>query len=38
MNLTPDQRKANRKTGLFLAAVVLVVFFGFIAKMFLESR
>jgi len=38
MTMTPLQRKANRKTGLILAGVVVVVFIGFIVKMFLESR
>ena len=36
--LTPDQRKANLKTGLILASVALVFFIGFFAKMYLESR
>jgi hypothetical protein len=36
--LTPEQRKANLKTGLILASVALVFFIGFFAKMYLESR
>jgi hypothetical protein len=36
--MTPEQRKANLKTGLILASVALVFFIGFFAKMYLESR
>jgi hypothetical protein len=36
--LTPEQRRANLKTGLILASVALVFFIGFFAKMYLESR
>jgi hypothetical protein len=36
--MTPEQRKANLKTGLILATVALVFFVGFMAKMYLESR
>jgi hypothetical protein len=36
--MTPEQRKANLKTGLILATVAVVFFAGFMAKMYLESR
>jgi hypothetical protein len=36
--MTPDQKKANLKTGLILASVAIVFFIGFIVKMYLESR
>ena len=36
--MTPEQRKANLKTGLILASVALVFFIGFIAKMVLLGR
>ena len=36
--MTPEQRKANLKTGLILATVAVVFFVGFIVKMYLESR
>ncbi|MEI8171165.1 MAG: cytochrome oxidase small assembly protein [Rhodoferax sp.] len=36
--MTPEQRKANLKTGLILASVAVVFFVGFFAKMYLESR
>ena len=36
--LTPEQRKANLKTGLILASVALVFFIGFFVKMYLESH
>lgn len=38
MSLTPEQQKSNRRIGLALAVVALLVFFGFILKMFLEAR
>jgi hypothetical protein len=31
--MTPEQKKANRKTGLILASVAVVFFIGFMAKM-----
>lgn len=31
--MTPVQKKTNLKTGLILASVALVFFFGFMAKM-----
>jgi len=31
--MTPEQKKANLKTGLILASVAVVIFFGFMAKM-----
>jgi hypothetical protein len=34
---TPEQKKANRKTGLILASVALVFFIGFMARMILLS-
>jgi hypothetical protein len=36
--MTPEQRRANLKTGLILASVALVFFAGFMLKMYLESR
>lgn len=36
--MTPEQRKANLKTGLILASVAAVSFVGFMVKMFLESH
>lgn len=33
--MTPEQKKANRKTALILASVVLVLFVGFMAKVIL---
>lgn len=30
--MTPEQRRANRKTALILASVVLALFVGFMAK------
>jgi hypothetical protein len=36
--MTPEQKKANRKTGLILASVALVFFVGFMAKMILLSK
>ena len=36
--MTPEQRNANRKTGLILASVALAFFVGFMAKMILLSR
>jgi hypothetical protein len=31
--MTPEQKKANLKTGLILASVAVVIFFGFMVKM-----
>jgi hypothetical protein len=36
--MTPEQRRANLKTGLILASVALVFFAGFMLKMYLESQ
>ena len=36
--MTPEQKKANRRTGLILASVVLVFMFGFMVKMALLSK
>ena len=36
--MTPEQRKANLKTGLILASVAVVFFVGFFTKMYLESH
>jgi hypothetical protein len=33
-----DQKKSNLKTGLILASVALVFFFGFVLKMFLLGK
>jgi hypothetical protein len=38
MSLSPEQQKSNRRIGLVLAGVVLLVFFGFILKMYLQAR
>jgi hypothetical protein len=35
--MTPEQKKANRKTGLILASVALVFFVGFMVRMVLLS-
>lgn len=36
--MTPEQKKANLRTGLILASVVLVFMFGFMAKMIFLSH
>lgn len=36
--MTPEQKKANLKTGLILASVALVFLIGFMAKMILLGR
>lgn len=36
--MTPEQKKANLKTGLILASVAMVFFVGFMAKMIFLSR
>lgn len=36
--MTPEQKKANRKTALILASVVAVFFVGFMVKMIVLSR
>ena len=36
--MTPEQKKANLKTGLILASVALVFLVGFMAKMMLLGR
>ena len=36
--MTPEQKKANRKTALILASVALVFFLGFMVKMVVLSR
>lgn len=33
--MTPEQKKANTKTGLILASVAIVFFVGFMARMVL---
>ena len=35
---TPEQKKANMKTGLILLSVVLVFFLGFMTRMVLLSK
>jgi hypothetical protein len=35
---TPEQKKANLRTGLILASVAAVFFIGFMVKMILLSR
>ena len=36
--MTPEQKKANAKTGLILASVAIVFFLGFMARMVLLGR
>ena len=36
--MTPEQKKANLKTGLILASVALVFLIGFMVKMILLER
>lgn len=36
--MTPEQKKANRKTGLILASVAVVFFIGFMVKMIYLTR
>lgn len=36
--MSPEQKKANLKTGLILATVALVFLFGFVIKMMLLGR
>ena len=36
--MTPEQKKANLKTGLILASVAVAFFVGFMVKMILLSR
>lgn len=36
--MTPEQKKANVKTGLILASVALVFFIGFMVRMVLMGR
>ena len=36
--MSPEQKKANLKTGLILASIALVFFVGFIARMYIESH
>lgn len=36
--MTPEQKKANRKTGLILGSIALVFLLGFFAKMALLGK
>lgn len=36
--MTPEQKKANTKTGLILATVAVMFFVGFMARMVLLGR
>jgi hypothetical protein len=36
--MTPDQKRANRKTGLILASIALAFLLGYFAKMALLSK
>lgn len=36
--MTPEQKKANAKTGLILASVAVMFFVGFMARMVLLGR
>jgi hypothetical protein len=36
--MTPEQKKANRKTALILASVALAFFVGFMVKMIFLTR
>ncbi len=35
--MTPEQKKANRRTGMILVSVALVFLFGFVVKVVLLS-
>ena len=37
-HMTPEQKKANLRTGLILASVALVFFFGVVVKMVLLGK
>jgi hypothetical protein len=36
--MTPEQKRANRKTGLIIGSIALVFLLGFIAKMALLGK
>ncbi len=36
--MSPEQKKANLKTGLILASVAVVFFVGFVVRMYLERH
>jgi len=36
--MTPEQKKANLRTGLILASIALVFFLGFMAKMLMMGK
>ncbi|MCX7234258.1 MAG: cytochrome oxidase small assembly protein [Burkholderiales bacterium] len=36
--MTPEQKKANLRTGLILASIALVFFLGFMAKMLMLGK
>lgn len=36
--LTPEQKKANARTGWILASIALIFFVGFMARMILLSK
>jgi hypothetical protein len=36
--MTPEQKKANLRTGLILASIALVFFIGFMGKMILLGK
>lgn len=36
--MTPEQKKANVRTGLILASIALVFFLGFMAKMLMMGK
>ena len=36
--MTPEQKKANAKTGLILASIAIIFFVGFMARMILLSK
>jgi hypothetical protein len=36
--MTPEQKKANTRTGLILASIALIFFVGFMARMILLSK
>ena len=37
-HMTPEQKKANLRTGLILASIALVFFLGFMAKMLMLGK
>jgi len=38
INMTPEQKKANVRTGLILASIAVLFFVGFMARMILLGK